>query len=240
MRTNPLVTKLETVMPLNEDDRLSLDALLDDVVEVGAKRDIISQGDRPEVVHLILEGWAARYTLLADGSRQILAFLLPGDFCDIHATILGEMDHGIVAVTPCKVAFIAAGKFDALTTRRATLTRALWWTTLVDEGVLREWIVNNGRRDAYEAVAHLLCEMHARMKMIGLVEDNRLDLPLTQEDIADSAGLTPVHINRVLRRLRDEGLIELRHRVLTVLDVAALKQAGGFDDTYLHGRRRQR
>jgi CRP-like cAMP-binding protein len=107
---------------------------------------------RPENLHLIVQGWAARYKMLPDGSRQMLAILIPGDFCDIHVTILGQMDHGIVALTACDVAYVNSYRIDQLTSENSKLTRALWWATLVDEGVLRSWIVNHGRRDAYIVV----------------------------------------------------------------------------------------
>lgn len=110
----------------------------------------------------MLEGWAARYEVLPDGARQITAYLIPVDFCDLHVTILRRMDHGILALTPATVAYVAHDKMRALTEKRPELTRALWWATLVDEGVLRAWIVNMGRRDAYERIAHLMCELHVQ------------------------------------------------------------------------------
>jgi CRP-like cAMP-binding protein len=146
------------------------------------------------------------------------------------------MDHGITALTPATIAFIPHGEMEALMERRPALARALWWSTLVDEAVLRSWIVNLGRRDAYESIAHLMCEMHVRMEHVGLVQDDRFDLPLTQEELADSLGLTPVHINRILQRLRGEGLITLKERMLTILDIEGLRKAAGFDPNYLHTR----
>lgn len=180
MPHNPLVDRLSIVANLREEDVKALAELCSDVRSVRAKTDIISEGDRPEYVLLITEGWAARYKTLPNGSRQIFALLIPGDFCDIHVTILGQMDHGIVALTPCRVAYISSAKLDELTSHHNGLTKALWWSTLVDEAVLRSWVVNAGRRDAYQRIAHLLCEMHARMKMIGMVRNNRFDLPLTR------------------------------------------------------------
>lgn len=233
-----LIARLETVADLSDDDRASLSALCRDVRPIPAKRNIISEGERPEHTHLIVDGWAARYKLLADGARQIVALLIPGDFCDLHATVLGHMDHGIVAVTACQVAFIPPVQIDELTSRHNGLTKALWWSTLVDEAVLRSWVVNAGRRDAYQRIAHLMCEMHARMKMIGLVTDGQFDLPMTQDELADATALTPVHVNRTLQRLRNEGLISFRGGQLAVLDVLKLQQAAGFDPSYLHIKRR--
>jgi CRP-like cAMP-binding protein len=234
----PLIARLETVADLRDEDRALLAALCRDVRPVSAKRNIISEGERPEFVHLVVEGWAARYKLLDNGARQIVALLIPGDFCDLHTTILGKMDHGIVAVTPCQVAYIPPAQIDELTSHHNGLTKALWWSTLVDEGVLRSWVVNAGRRDAFQRIAHLMCEIHLRMQMIGLVSDDKLDLPLTQDELADATALTPVHVNRTLQRLRNEGLITFRGGELTVLNVRELTRVAGFDPSYLHIKRR--
>ena len=238
MHYGPLIAKLVTVADLHESEIAKLIALCDDERIVRAKQDILSEGERPDHVHVILEGWAARYKTLSDGSRQIVAYLIPGDFCDLHVAVLGQMDHGIVALTRCRVAYIPSADLDDLTCQHNGLTRALWWSTLVDEGVLREWILNVGRRDAFGRIAHLLCEMHARMKMVGLVEDGKLALPLTQEQLADTTGLTAVHVNRTLQRLRKANLIELGQGMLTILDVAALRKLAGFNGNYLHIKRR--
>jgi len=240
MADNALIQKLESITELNEGDKRQLRSLCSDVKSTPAKRDIIREGERPDHLHLMVSGWAARYKVLPDGSRQITAFLIPGDFCDIHITILAKMDHAILALTPCKVAYVDSEKIDEITSRNNSLARALWWTTLVDEATLREWVVNNGRRDAYARIGHLLCEMHLRMKMVGLVSDDALDLPLTQEELADATGMTAVHTNRVLQRLRGEGLIELKDRVLRIPDVRALQDAAGFDPSYFHIQRRTR
>ena len=230
------VAKLEMRGPLDAGDREGLRDLCANVRRIDANSDIISDGANPTHVHLVLEGWAARYKLLPGGGRQITAFLIPGDFCDAHVAILSRMDHGIVALSDVAVAYIPHALFDALPLRSVKLARALWWSTLVDEAVLRAWIVNIGRRDAYEAVAHLFCELQARLRNVGLVEDNRFDLPITQDVLADALGLTPVHINRILQRLRSENLILLKGGILTILDAEALRKVAGFDPAYLHVR----
>ena len=238
MPEHTLIRRLRIVADLSESEERRLTDLCRDVRDCPARQDIISDGERPQHLHLVLRGWAARYKVLPGGARQIVAFLIPGDFCDLHVTVLEEMDHGIVALSPCTVAYIDTREIDRLTLESSRIARALWWSTLVDEGVLRTWVVNNGRRDAYERIAHILCEMHARMKMIGLVADERLDLPLTQEELADATSLTPVHTNRTLQRLRAEGLIDLKSHVLTIKDLKGLQRAAGFDPSYLHIRRR--
>lgn len=231
-----LIQKLQCFTTLDDRQCRQLESLAGNVEQVDAKRDIVSEGDKPEHVYLMLQGWAARYKMLPDGSRQIVAFLLPGDLCDIHLTMLRHLDHGILALSPCKVALIDGGALTELAHSDRKIGAALAWLSLVDKSILRNWIVNNGRRDAHTRISHLLCELHARMSMVGLVQASHLDLPLTQEDLADATGLTGVHTNRVLQRLRFEGLIELRHRVLTLPNPEALRQAAGFDPIYLHLR----
>ena len=238
IRESILAKRLATVADLTNEDRAQLNQLCRQIGTVRAKEDIASEGQRPEHVHLILKGWAARYTLVPGGTRQIMAFLIPGDFADLNVTVLERMDHGIVALSACKVAYINSNELDRITSQNPRLTRAMLWSTLVDEAVLRQWVVNLGRRDAFERVAHILCEMHARMKMVGLAEDDRLALPLTQNDLADATGLTAVHTNRTLQRLRIEGLIEIGSGMLNVINISELQRAGGFDPKYLHLKRR--
>ena len=233
---SPLIAKLEKVTELSDDDRSAIEDLCRDVRDMPFGRDVIREGDRPDHVHLVIEGWAARYKIVGSGARQITAFLIPGDFCDLHVTILCAMDHGITTLTPARVAMISHDRMEALTRDRPALTRALWWATLVDEAVLRSWIVTLGRRDAYQGIAHLMCEMHMRMDAIGLVTGDCMHFPLTQEELADTLGLTPVHINRVLQRLRAEGLITFRDQFLTIHDLPALRRVAEFDSNYLHTR----
>jgi len=237
MRTNPLVRKLESYASLSDENKTMIQDLTSEQVEYfESNSDIISDGARPDRVQLILEGWAARYKILHDGSRRIVAFLLPGDFCDLHITVLQEMDHGIMTLTRCRVAHLDSERLNRLTSARSTLTTALWFTTLVDEAVLRQWVINVGRA-APAAIAHLFCELHLRMQIVGLAHGNYVELPLTQEEIAEATGMTPVHVNRTLKQLREQGLIELKSKVLHIPDVAALAKVGGFDDSYLHLRK---
>lgn len=233
---NPLLAKLETIAELSADDRRAVEAICADRRTIASQKDLVREGEQPQFIYVLLEGWAARYNALPDGSRQISAFVLPGDFCDLGATVLERMDHSIVALTPVKVAYVSRALFGQLTRGRPGLVHALRWATLVDEAVLRAWIVNLGRCDARARIAHLMCELHARMKRIGLVRDGLFDLPLTQEQLADALGLTAVHVNRVLQRLRADGLIMLQSRSLTLLDADRLRSAAGFDPNYLHAR----
>lgn len=236
---NYLLKKLSVVTELEAEDCQALEQLASDVRSFEAGQEIIREGDRPDHLHLMIEGWSARYKSLSNGARQIVGLLIPGDFCDLHVQVLGAMDHTIVAMSDCEVAFIETAEFEELTSQGPRLTQALWWTTLVDEAVLREWVLNAGRRGALEAAAHLLCEMHFRMEQVGLVEDGELALPLTQEQFGDALGITPVHTNRVLKQLREDGLVSFRKKHLTIHDVDGLREVAGFDTDYMHVERQQ-
>jgi CRP-like cAMP-binding protein len=232
--TNPLVRKLANVATLSDQQQSLLERLCGTPRDIAADRDILSYGERPDHLHLILEGWAMRYNVVSKGVRQITAFLIPGDFCDIHTMVLQRMDHSIATLCPAKVAYIPIEDVDDLARQMPELIQALWWSTLVDEAVLRAWIANLGRRDAFKRTAHMMCEMHERMNNVGLVSGKEFNLPLTQKEIADSVGLTPIHTNRVMTRLRDEGLISFRKQQLTIPDIDRLKGIADFDAGYLH------
>jgi CRP-like cAMP-binding protein len=230
---HPLLMKLEQHGALPTADRNLLGRMLADIRTFEGRRDIIRMGENPEFVHLMIEGWACRYSIVDDGQRQITAFLVPGDFCDAHITMLGRMDHSIGALGRARVAFIAKDLMAEVAERPA-LTRSLWWASLVDEGILRAWLVNMGRRDAYDRVAHLICELEARLKSVGIGSSDRFELPLTQEDMGDALGLSPVHVNRVLRRLREQNLMTISNKILTIQNLSELRRQSGFGGQYLH------
>jgi CRP-like cAMP-binding protein len=144
------------------------------------------------------------------------------------------MDHSIVTLTDATVAYLPNGLLESVAVRHPLLATALWWSTLVDEAVLRAWLVNIGRRDAFESIGHLLCELHARLEKVGFTTNTDFELPLTQDEIADALGLTPTHVNRMLKRLREEGFISLHQNKLVILDIASLQSATDFDSSYLH------
>jgi CRP-like cAMP-binding protein len=234
--TNPFIVKLEHGAELSDKDRQALEGAIGNVRQVGARTDLIEEGDRPDNVHAILEGFACRYKVLPDGQRQIMAWLVPGDLCDLHVSILGEMDHAIGTLASCKIAFIPHDTVEDLTSKHPAINRALWWATLVDEGTLREWLVNMGRRPADRQMAHLFCELFVRLDSVGLTNGTSFDFPLTQEELGDTLGVSTVHVNRMLQQLRADGLIELKGKTLTILDFERLKEFADFDPNYLHLR----
>ena len=236
---NPLARKLSSFTDLSVDDLAQLNALCRPTRRFTAGRNLIKEGDRPDDVFILVEGWACRYKILPNGGRQIMAYLIPGDLCDIHVFILKEMDHAIGLLSDASVAAIPKQAMLNLIRERPKIGEALFWATLVDEAVLREWLVNLGQRNAYARIAHLFCEMWLRMCQVGLTSNDAFSLPLTQEQLADTSGLTSVHVNRVLQRMRAEGLISLSSKQLTIHDIGRLKEVAGFDPKYLHLERRK-
>lgn len=232
--SNPLIRKLRHGANLTDEDCAKLADASARTRRVDKRQDIIQEGDRPEYVQLVLEGFACRYKLLRDGSRQIMALLVPGDFCDIHVAILGEMDHSIATLSACILVEIPRDVVLDLTQNHPRIAHALLWATLVDEAVLREWLVNMNQRDADHRMAHLFCELLVRLQSVGLADEAGFDLPITQQELGDLLGMSNVHVNRTLQTLREAGLIEFRSKRLTIPSVERLNAYAEFKPNYLH------
>jgi CRP-like cAMP-binding protein len=231
---NPFIQKLERRFLLTDADREALIQASAKTRSVQADENLISEGDEPDHVHLIQKGFACRYKILPDGGRSTTAYLVPGDICDLHVPLLGAMDHSIATLSPCEVVLIPRETLDDLTANFPTLNRALQWAGLVDEAILREWLVSMGRRRADKQMAHIFCELLMRLEAIGLVTDNGYTLPVTQAELADTLGLTSVHISRVLKELREQNLIVLKGKHLSIPDRNRLKRFADFAPNYLH------
>lgn len=229
----PFVRKLEYGAHLTDDDRRTLEDACRITCNVRGRTQLIGEGDAPSNVHLIQEGFACRYKLLPSGKRQIMAIFIPGDICDLHVQILGEMDHCIGTLTDAVVVELPPDIVEDLTTN-PRINRALWWATLVDEGTLREWLVSMGQRPAEQQMAHIFCELLTRLQAIGLGVGNSFEMPFTQEELADTLGVTSVHANRVLMQLRHRDLILTEGRRLVVPDFRRLKDFCDFEPNYLH------
>lgn len=236
---NRFVQKLQSYAALSGDDIAALSSATAQSRAVSARTDIIREGDRPGPVIVMLEGWACRYKILPEGTRQIMAFMMPGDSCDMHVAVLAEMDHSIQTMTKAKIAMIPRPDLERLCNSSPEVARALWSTQLVDESVLRAWIVSMGRRSSEARVAHLLCELYVRARCIGLVSDTEFELPMSQILLSDAVGLTPVHVNRVVRKLVNAKALEVRHNSMVIIDPGKLVAIAGFDDNYLHKRLRR-
>ena len=229
-----LTSRLEAFTRLSSQDKEALAKLSKVSRTVAPRRDLIREGEKPSYVHLMVEGWACRYKTLPDGRRQVVAFFVPGDFCDLNVYILKQMDHSIGAITRLAVADISRDEMDTLTSNHPRITQALWWDSLVQHAIQREWTLNLGQRTAYERISHLLLELYVRLKTVGLTWNGTCDFPLTQVDIADATGLTPVHVNRTLQELRRDDLIVLERKQLHIPDFNRLTEASMFNANYLH------
>lgn len=233
---NRFVEKLAALAELSANDRRALEAATIRPRQYAAKHDLIREGDTPGPMFVMLSGWACRYKILPSGTRQITAFLMPGDACDLHVSMLTEMDHGIQTITAAQVATISRGEMQTMMDEHPGIARAMYTAQLVDEGIMRAWIVSMGRRSSIERVAHLICELYLRAKAIGLAGDAEFGLPLSQVILADALGMTPVHINRVIRELRLSGAMALQGGHLKIHDPVKLVTTAGFDENYLHRR----
>jgi CRP-like cAMP-binding protein len=232
--SNPLIRKLESVFTLTDDERQALLGLPMQVAVLKDNQDIVREGDQPSRSCLLLSGFACVYKMTAHGKRQIVSFAIAGDIPDLQSLHLKVLDNSIATLTPCRVGFITHDALHDICTRYPRLAAAFWRETLIDASIFREWVMNVGRREAYQRMAHVLCELLVRLRAVDLVEDHVCDLPITQGEFADAMGITPVHVNRVLQQMRAEGLIETQGTRLRIPDWNKLKEVGEFDSTYLH------
>ena len=219
---------------MSEAEKQVLEDSISSVVELPARRTFIRAGEIVNTSTLLIDGFICRYMDDRQGYRQLVALHVPGDFVDLHGYALKKLDHDVATIGPARVAIVEHDALDRINRTDANLTRLLWFSTLLDSAMHREWIFRLGRLDAAGRIAHLFCELEMRLEMIGLVEDGRFALPLTQPDLAEACGVTGVHTNRVLRSLRERGLMTFRDGVVTIHDRKALRAAGEFDGGYLY------
>ena len=196
--------------------------------------DIVAEGSRPSVSTLLAEGFAARYKITEGGTRQITALHVAGDFVDLHAFLMKTMDHGIVALSPCRVLLAEHGDLKAITKNSPHLARLMWLDTLIHGAIHRSWIVAMGRRSKSSHLAHIICELYVRLQVTGRVDGQSFHLPLSQSEMADVMGLSLVHMNRVIQAMRREKLISWINQTITLLDWDRLRQLAEFDPTYLN------
>ena len=232
-----IVRRLSTIATLDSEDRGRVSSLPLRTKQFSKNADIIAHGAVASECCVILDGLAARYKLLSGGRRQILSLHFPGDLPDLQGLYLDRMDHGIVALTPVRAGFIAHDSIRDMIHASKRLGDILIRYALIDASIFREWIASIGRRSAYERVAHIFCEVFVRMRALGIAEEASFHLPMTQAELGDACGLSPVHVNRVLQRMRKDGLIVSRGDVHEVLDWRKVRSAADFDEDYLHLRR---
>lgn len=230
---NAFVRKIEGFVALTDAERAVLEEVGAPSILVKAGTTLVEEGQSPGGVILVLQGMAYRYKLRANGHRQIMAYLVPGDLSDVDVDLLGEMDHSIATFSECRVVRLSRETVHRLR-RHQGIARGLRMGALVDEATLREWLLNLGGRSAIERLAHLLCEVHLRLDAVGLSRDAAYAFPLTQTDLADTTGMTPVHVNRSLMELRRRGLVALGQRSMQILNLPELRKLAEFRANYLH------
>ena len=230
----PMVTKLQMWTRLDDADRDAVLALPHRIRALRAHEFIVRDGDEPRHSCLILSGYAIRHKLTGSGGRQIMSIHMKGDIVDLQNSLLRSADHNVQTLNDVEAAFIPIAAIEEIAVGRPNLGKAMWNETLVDGAIFREWTLNIGRRDARTRMGHMLCEFALRLETVGLGEQCQYELPMTQEQLADALGLTSVHVNRTLKTLAAEGLIERTNRSVRIPDWKKLAEIADFDSRYLH------
>jgi CRP-like cAMP-binding protein len=231
---HPVVRKLTLFADLTAAEAAALETTLSDTFEVPAGKFVAHEGEAPETIYFVLSGFICRQKTLRSGERQTLAFLIPGDACDLGITILRERDHDLYAQTHCRLARVDEQDYRGLIEEFPKIRMAFRWSALQESSITREWIVNIGRRSAISRLAHLFCELHERMAAVGLADGQSCALPVSQAELADCISTSTVHANRILQELRARKLVAFGDRRLTILDLEGLQELAEFDGGYLH------
>lgn len=230
-----MVHKLSTRVKLSDEDRSAILALPYEMRTYQASTYVVREGEKPRAsCEFIQDGFAFRQKLTANGARQIVSLHLRGDFIDLQHLFLNIADHNVQALTELKVIGVERDALQRIALERPAVGRAMWVDALVDSAIYREWVLNVGRRDARARIAHVLCEFTLRMKAAGFPTEQGLELPLTQEQLADVVGLTPVHVNRTLKSLEADGIVHRAKRYISFADWDAMSTVGDFSSLYLH------
>ncbi len=232
--TQHLVRKLAPFLSITESMEDAIRILAQDHGRFARGDTIIGAGEPYTHVYLVNQGWAIRYKLLESGERQIVNFALPGDFLCFNAALFDRSDYYIAAQTEMRVFVMQIPPFTKMLSVEPELALALSWTNAHEEALMAERIVSLGRRTAKERMAHIFCEIWRRLELLDLTEGNKFPLPMTQEDLADTLGLSTVHVNRTLQKLRNEQLVSTGEGQIRILDMTGLQRIAGFDDGYLH------
>lgn len=230
----PMAGKLQLWKKFTAEERAALLALPHQVEDVEPAGYIVREGEKTSHSCLLISGFAFRQKITRSGGRSISAVHLQGDIVDLQNSLLGVADHSVQALSRARIARIPRQAIIALAFDYPNIGMAMWYDTLVDASIFREWILNIARRDAQMRIAHLLCEFGVRLEALGLGDRAHYEFPMTQEQLADATGLTAVHVNRSLRDLEQRGLITRTTPYVAVGDWLKLKRAAEFDPAYLH------
>ena len=240
VQTTAFLRSLERRDSLSDDEIRIISELRGRPAVFAAGEELVIEGSRPRESCLVTAGFAARSQSLRSGERQITAVHVPGDFVDLHSMMLKIMDHSVIALGACKVAFIQHEKIKEVTERSPHLARMFWLSTTIDGAIQRTWITCLGRRSAEQHLAHLICELYVRLEVAGVASDLAFEFPVTQAQLGDVLGLSVVHVNRKLQELRAGGLVEWRDGKVKIRDFERLAELSEFDPTYLSLTRESR
>jgi CRP-like cAMP-binding protein len=230
----PMFRKLQLWMTLDDADKEAVLSLPHQLRKLGPGQYIVRDGEKPIHSCLLLYGFAYRHKITGDGGRQIMSIHMKGDVVDLQNSLLRRSDHNVQALTSIDVALIPIEAVQEIAFARPNVGKAMWYETLVDASIFREWTLNVGRRIGVKRTAHLLCEFALRLEAAGLGEQCDYQLPMTQEQLADALGLTSVHVNRTLQALEKDGLIQRSKRWVKIENFESLAAVGDFDTNYLH------
>jgi len=229
-----LLKRLGCFVRLNSEHKAAImGACVGSHYHVRNKADFLRQGERVSGLHILTKGWACRLLILPDGRRQIAGFLIPGDICMTEVPDV-YLDFSLSSLTDSSYLSLTNDTLDRLRTAYPPVRKGLALHDHVISAILRNWVVNLGQRNAFERIGHLFCEMLLRLRCIGMAENDTYHFPVTQIELAEATGLTPVHVNRTLQDMRARGLVSLQNRELKILDFARLANLVMFDPGYLH------
>lgn len=228
-----MARKLSAFVALSADELSVVGGLHKRRRKFTAGPDLVHQGQSHQAAYILISGWAASYKLLPDGERQIVDFQIPGDFIGLRSVVLHVSDHSVEPITDIEVTEVHASDLFDVFSSAPRLATAVLWAASRDEAMVVEHLINIGRRDAAERTAHFLLELGARLNIVGLGSKAGYACPLTQYLLADALGLSSVHVNRVLRQLREKGLLTFRDHYVTFNDYDRLTKFAEFEQTYL-------
>ena len=233
VRDHPFVIKLNRSIQLDDDDLIALARLLERKITAKKAKDIIVEGYGHKILHIVERGFAIRYKLLHNGKRQIVNIILPGDIIGFPACFYDYAVFSVTTIDKIELHPVPLDAFTDLCLKRANIATALVWFAAREAAIYAEHVIDTGRREPLERLAHFLLEMLTRLQAVGYASENSFEMPMSQEGIGDVVGLSGPHVNRMLAELKSEGLIATNRREVKILDMAALQILGEFHPAYL-------
>jgi CRP-like cAMP-binding protein len=229
-----LIATIQTRYAFSEEEADLLRSRMTETADFKTGDLIVPEGKPINHSSLLIDGVSCRSKYTADGSRQIMEFNIPGDFVDLHSYPLEVLDHSITALADCRIVKLQHHDITQIIQDHPRMARIMWFATMVDASIHREWLVCLGTRTGVTRVAHLFCEMFYRLRVVGLTQENSYRFPITQVELAQALGFTSIHVNRMLRDLRDEGLATFRNKTVEIHDLGALEELAEFNPAYLY------